>query len=317
MIEYQIKHLSVRVGLVWLILMSPFCLASEDLGEILRHHYVELDRARSTSENPLPFSLESVNNSSNSHASLRYFLDGVSFDEFVVRLQQAPEWCEFIPLHLNIKACAYLERNGKTLLQFYAGIKGYVTPDKAHLLQLEFNSNFSDGVFTANLFAADGPLDSENINFDIRAIGIEQDGRKGVYLEFDLSSVPGLAADLMRIYLATIARKKVGFSVSDTSWTGKPVYVSGPRGATERNIVRYLLAIETYFATLDLPPDSQYAQRLEQWFDATEQYPEQLHELARQEYLDNKFRERANQEILQHATTNKIDPIYKPKDRNR
>ncbi len=297
--------------------MFPWCSANADLLSQLQQNYIAFEQARTSGENALPFSMESVNNSSNSSARIRYFLDMVPLDEFARRLRQPVEWCKFIPLHLNIKACAYLEQENQTLLQFYAGIKGYLTPDNAHLLQLAFTAKYTEGVFIANLFAADGPLDSANINFDIRAIAIDNIDRQGTYLEFDLSSIPGLAAGLMRVYLATIARKKIGFSVEKISWSGKPQYVSGSRGALERNLVRYLLAIETYFATLELPVEAQYRKRLERWFDATERYPEQLHELDRMEYIDNKFREKENQDILQQAIEDNVDPVYKPIDRNR
>lgn len=265
----------------------------------------------------LPFALESVTNASDSHASIRYFLDGVDYDRFRKRLDQPAEWCEFIPLHLNIKACGYLELDGKTLLRFYAGIKGYVSPDKAHLLELSFRTGMTHGVYTVNLYAQDGPLDSSEIDFRIRAIDIDMPGWNGIYLEFELASKPGLAANLARIYLATIARNKIGFSVEGTTWTGKPAFVSGQRGATERNIVRYLLSIETYFDTLDVPPQERFFERLQRWYDATEQFHDQLYELDRQEYIDNKIRERENQVILQAALERGEEPDFTPVDRRR
>ncbi len=280
-------------------------------------HFEAFRAERDAGTLPLPFALESVNNASYSHASIRYFLEDVDFAEFRSRLDQPAEWCEFIPLHLNIKACAYLEQQNRTKLRFYAGIKGYVTPNKAHLLELSFNTQETDGVYHVKLFAQDGPLDSSEINFIIRAIEIEQPGWQGIYLEFDVASKPGLAANLARLYLATIARNKIGFSVEGKTWTGKPAYVTGQRGATERNIVRYLLSIETYFDTLDLPLQDRFFQRLQSWFDATEQYHDQLYELDRQTYIDNKIRERENQLILQAALDKGEEPDFTPVDRRR
>jgi hypothetical protein len=248
---------------------------------------------------------------------VRYLLENVSFDTFANRLNKPAEWCEFIPLHLNIKACGYLNRGNSATLQFHAGVKGYLPPDKAYLLLLKFQSNYEQGVYSANLFAEDGPMDSSNIDFNIRAIGIEKEGVKSVYLEFDLSSVPGLAASLAKLYLATVARKKIGFSIASKSASGKLRYVKGQRAATERNIVRYLLAIETYFATLGVDQDDQYERRLERWYDATEAYAAQLYELDRKEYIYNKKRERENQVVLQHALENNIEPVYIPLDRRR
>ena len=284
---------------------------------IMQQHFEEFRRAWDSGTLTLPFALESVNNASDSKASIRYFLRDVDYGEFRARLGQPEEWCEFIPLHLNIKACAYLEQYGGTRLRFYAGIKGYVTPDKAHLLELSFRTGMINDVYVVKLFAQDGPLDSSEINFTIRAIDVAETGWDGIYLEFDVASKPGLAANLARLYLATIARNKIGFSVDGKTWTGNPAYVTGQRGATERNIVRYLLAIETYFDTLDLPPQERFFERLQRWFDATEQYHEQLHELDRQSYIDNKIRERENQLTLQAALDNGEAPDFTPVDRRR
>jgi hypothetical protein len=283
----------------------------------MQRNFDTFRRNRDSGDLALPFSLDSLDNASETHASVHYFLEGVPLKVFRQRLDQPSEWCEFIPLHLNIKACSYLEQGGNTLVRFYAGIKGYVTPDKAHLLELRYSSGEMDGIYFVHLFARDGPLDSSDISFTIRAIDVDRDGWRGVYLEFDLSSMPGLAASLARVYLATIARNKVGFSVDGTTWTGKPAYVSGQRGATERNIVRYLLAIETYFDTLDLPAEDRYRVRLERWFDATEQFHRQLYELPRKEYINNKLRERQNQEILQQSIADGVPPEFNPVDRRR
>jgi hypothetical protein len=54
------------------------------------------------------------------------------------------------------------------------------------------------------------------------------------------------------------------------------------RGAAERNTMRYYLAIEAYLAA---PGDRQLQQRLAAWFDATEKYARQLHEVDRTAYL--------------------------------
>ncbi len=310
-----IQLLVLTVGFSWQLVYCWAATGETDLNESMRQNYIEFVAAEADESNPLPFLLESVSDASNSWASIRYFLDSVSLDTFIARLKQPREWCEFIPLHLNIKACSYQELGDRSILSFYVGIKGYLTPDKAHLLQLDFRSQTKGDVFVVNLFAKDGPLDSSDIDFDIRAISVEHDNRQGIYLEFDLSSVPGLASSLASLYLATIARNKIGFSIEGKTWSGKPKFVGGKRGATERNLVRYLLSIETYFATLDMPSEKQFIQRIEHWYDSTDRFRAQLYELEKEEYISNKYRERKNQEILQQAIFNKVEPVYVPVDR--
>jgi hypothetical protein len=63
--------------------------------------------------------------------------------------------------------------------------------------------------------------------------------------------------------------------------------------------MRYYLAIDAYLGALSNSPDKRLEQRLTNWFDATEQYPRQLHELDRQEYLQMKHKEYERQQTEQ------------------
>ena len=174
---------------------------------------------------------------------------------------------------------------------------------------LSFDASTENAVLVIQFKADSGPYGSSRIQFDFRAI----EGEDGVYLEFDLASKPGLIESLAKLYLATVARHKVGFSVVGETWTGEPKYVGGQRGGSERNLVRYLLAIQTYFETLDIEPeDERYRQRLETWFDYTEKYSRQLHELDKDEYISIKLQERNNQKILMAALESGTRAVYAP-----
>ena len=306
-------------GLNWLLLSNAY--GSDSDLQSLQSRATEFRNEQLSGENSLPFKLSSRFTSTLSQASVRTFIRGVDLDTFSEKLLQPQEWCEFIPLHLNIKACGYTQINQSRIVQFYAGVKGYITPDDAHLLQLTFDANLQNKVFEADLFAADGPLDSTNIRFNIHAIDALGEGGDGVYVEFELSSEPGITNSLARVYLATIARRKIGFSIKGKTWSGKPKFVGGQRGAIERNLVRYLLAIEAYFDTASkysgLSTDQLYQLRITRWYDETDRYKEQLFELAREEYISNKMRERENQKILQKALEQNIEPVYKLIDERR
>ena len=82
----------------------------------------------------------------------------------------------------------------------------------------------------------------------------------------------------------------MGFSKDATS-SGDSAHVSGMRGVVERNTMRYYLAIEAYLGALSASPSVQLDKRLEAWFDATEKYARQLHEIDRATYLEMKHRE--------------------------
>ena len=262
----------------------------------------------------IPFTLNSTEKDGLLGTSVATFLEDIPFSLFAERLLQVEEWCEFVPLHLNIKACLYEADSDVSKLGFYVGVKGYLAPDKADLLLLDFQSELTDDVLKVNFWAKSGPLGSSNYDFRIRAI----EGDKGIYFEFDLSSEPGLLANVAKLYLATVARSKIGFTRDGTSWTGKPKYVRGQRGGAERNIVRYLLSVKAYFATLEIEPEDQrYLDRLIWWFDLTQGYPDQLYEMGKNNYIDIKLRERKNQLILLESLQNNTIPVYDMRPENR
>jgi hypothetical protein len=61
----------------------------------------------------------------------------------------------------------------------------------------------------------------------------------------------------------------------------------------ERNVMRYFLAIRTDLQTRGVPPAQRLEARLAHWFDATERYARQLHEVDRDAYLRMKRSEHA------------------------
>lgn len=63
--------------------------------------------------------------------------------------------------------------------------------------------------------------------------------------------------------------------------------------------MRYYLAIDAYLGALSSPPDKQLEQRLTDWFDASERYPRQLHEMDRQQYMQMKYEEYQRQQTMQ------------------
>jgi hypothetical protein len=108
---------------------------------------------------------------------------------------------------------------------------------------------------------------------------------------------------LTAVYLATAGRHKVGFSQEGGGADGPPQYVKGLRGLIERNAMRYYLALEAYLDLQTVPVPQRFEAGITAVYDAMEQYPTQLHEMERAEYLDAKRRERANQLRLQQTPT--------------
>ncbi len=253
----------------------------------------------------LPFTLQSQDKDGEIRASVRTFISNIEFSQFTDRLSNVSQWCEFIPLHLNIKACGYSTDNDQLRLDFFVGAKGYMTPDEAQILAFRVNVLEHPNLFEMGFTASKGPFGSSNYWLDFRAIAVDH----GVYLEFDLSSRPGFISSLAKIYFATVGSGKVGFSTLGKDRSGRVRYVKGQRAGAERNIVRYLLSIKTYFETIQWEdqPDI-YERRLNYWFDRTEQHKRQLNEMNKEVYMDIKLRERGNQLQLIDSINNNFVP---------
>lgn len=288
---------AVRISLSLVCAMAGTVHA--DIVDDMRLRYGEY--RDTVSQTSLPFVLESREEGKTISAQISTFMQGIAFRSFAERLSDASQWCEFIPLHLNVKACRHGYRDGREMLGFFLGPKRYRTPEKSSLLELQFETEVSDELLEVVLFAAKGPYRSRNHDYRLRAIGTDD----GVYMEFDLSSEPGWVSSLARIYLATVGLRKTGFSVDRLDLqTGKAVHVRGRRGGIERNIVRYLFSIQAYFDTLDQEhrPDI-HLQRLERWFELSARHP-QLYEMPKDAYIEIKTRERHNQLLLRSTSPN-------------
>jgi hypothetical protein len=207
-------------------------------------------------------------------------------------------WCDVLILHLNTKYChASTSANGD-MLSVNIGKK--VEQKLANTYRVQFNyraAATSPGYFQVDLDAASGPLSTKDYRIVLEAVGI--DGNR-TFLHLTYSYGYGMAGRIaMKTYLATIGSGKVGFTTAGGPSSGQAEYIGGVRGLVERNTMRYYLAIDAYLDALSSPPDKRLEQRLTNWFDATEEYPRQLHEVSRQEYLQMKYKEYERQQTEQ------------------
>ena len=199
--------------------------------------------------------------------------------------RNANTWCDVMILHINTKYCRLVPGSKPATLKVNIGKK---TPqslqDSSSLEFVMRQLNASDNLLVVQLNAENGPLGTSNYLIELQATPI--DGNK-TFMHLRYAYEYGMAGRLaMQGYLATGGRGKVGFSTkTPTSANAKPVYVGGARGAVERNTMRYYLAIDAYLQALSQPPASQVNARLDKWFDATEQYPQQLRETDKASYV--------------------------------
>ena len=214
----------------------------------------------------------------------------VSYPFATVRgaLNDPGHWCDALILHLNVKYCRRRSEGGGTELELRIGKKHDQPLRSATRVAFDYRAvAVATDYMDIELEAPDGPFDTRNYRILVEAVPIAG-GRTFLHMGYSFSY--GAAGRLaMNIYLGTIARNKVGFSTTAPTQPGEaPDYIGGLRGLIERNTMRYYLAIDAYLGALSAPPPEQLEKRLQSWFDATEKYPLQLHELDREDYLEMK-----------------------------
>jgi hypothetical protein len=217
--------------------------------------------------------------------------------ELLDALGRADRWCEIMILHQNVKYCRSTREAGSDILYIGLGRKTFQELDDAHWLRFTFNNAESaPDLLRVELHAPSGPLSTTDYRLVLEAAPLSS-GSSVLHFYYGYGFGPaGRLA--MKSYLVTIGRDKVGFSTTGSETTGKPIYVSGVRGVLERNVMRYFLAIRAYLAAATRDGEDGMDDRLQIWFDATEYYPRQLHELERTVYMDMKAREIGRQQSV-------------------
>ncbi|WP_338415577.1 hypothetical protein [uncultured Sphaerotilus sp.] len=205
-------------------------------------------------------------------------------------LQAAGHWCDLLILHLNVKQCRTAGEPPGQTVSLSVGRKFDQPLSEAYLVRFAYRAPATSNDYLRVQMAADtGPLGTSDYRLALEAVPLDT---KSTFLHLSYAYSYGTAALMaMEVYLASMGRDKVGFSVTGKGSDGRPVYIRGVRGVVERNTMRYYLAIESYLGTLSLPPAEQEEKRLRDWFAATERHALQLHELERSEYLAMKHLE--------------------------
>jgi hypothetical protein len=220
------------------------------------------------------------------------------FNEVSNALKKPDDWCDVMILPFNTKYCRPTRGGaGEATLQMRIGRKADQPARDAYPLDFSWHPiAASADYFETRMDAANGPFGTRDYRIVVSAVPV--DGKR-TFVHLSYSYDYGLAGKMaMNAYLATAGANKVGFTVTGRDGNGEPVYIGGVRGAIERNAMRYYLAIDAKLAAMSAPPGQQLEKRLEAWFDASEHYPRQLHEMDRASYLAMKRGESEGQVSL-------------------
>jgi len=201
-------------------------------------------------------------------------------------LASAQSWCDVLILPYNTKHCHAADSQ----LAVRIGRKSDQAPRDANPLTFGYHvqSQTSD-YLRVMLDAPDGPLGTRDYRIVFEATPI--DGKR-TFIHLGYSYGFGsMAKFAMQAYLSTTGAHKVGFTVTGRDNDGNPVYVKGMLGATERNTMRYFLAVDAFLGSLSAPEPQRLEKRLNDWYAASRAYPRQLAEMDKGEYLEMKRRE--------------------------
>ena len=236
-----------------------------------------------------PIHIESSETSRGTQGDV-YAVLAVPFATVSAALGDPARWCDVMMLHLNTKTCRVQGSGGAVQLELRIG-KTYSQP-AAEAPRVPFAWHAlppAADFFGVQLDATEGPFDTRDYRILLEAVPV--DGERS-FLHLGYSFQYGGAGRLaLQLYLATSGRSKVGFTMVAARPGAEPEPIGGVRGIVERNAMRYYLAIDAYLGALSAPPAAQQDKRLQAWFDGTEKYPQQLHELDRAAYLEMKRNE--------------------------
>jgi hypothetical protein len=268
--------------------------------DILRDTYNRNMPKLETNSFGLPLFLESFEHDDRVHVDVYGILE-YPFNNVVNVLKVPDNWCDIVSLHPNIKACTSRDLPSAELLTFYIGRKDYQTPEDARQVVYQYrNIDLQQGYLDIVLSADTGPFGTRDHRMRFEAMQLDR-GRTFTHVSYAYSDSAALRL-AGRVYFATLGQVKVGFTVTGTDRSGNPVYIEGPRGAIERNALRYYIAIQSYMDTLRYPEKDRFSMRISAWYDHTIRFRKQLFDLDRNDYLTVKTKEHMHQATLQAAT---------------
>ena len=280
-----------------LLIVFPLCCVADSPDQQLQEKYHDSkDQLENNSFN-LPLLITSSCEATNISCDIFGKFD-CSFKQVSDVLSDIYCWPEIMLLHENIKTCIVQNQNGVFSLTFYFGRKKYQPPEKAYKITMAYNiSQKSDDFLDIDFTAEEGPLLTRNYKLQIQAVPIE----KGTFIRFYCTYDYGYTLKTaLNLYYKTLARNKVGFTITSYDKNNDPVYVRGTQGVIERNAVRYYFAILSFLNSMELAKTEHFDRSMIIWYTLISKFPKQLVELKKEVYIENKTKERKNQ--IQYQT---------------
>jgi hypothetical protein len=269
------------VGCASRVLAAP----PADSAEALRARYVALGEQLANSPIQPGLYLES-GDSTRAPRGDAYAVVDYPFATVAAAFATPASWCESLLLHLNVQYCRAGVHDGRPQLSAAVGKKTNQPLDDTHRIDFVYEIAEAGADYTrVELSSVKGPLGTGNYLIALELVALDEQ-RSFVHIRYSYTQgfITRCAASL---YFSTSGRDKVGFTwIQDDD--DAPRLGRGIRGALERNTMRYYLAVDVYLHDFASPAPQRFEQSLEHWFDGTERFARQLHEVARDDYLTMK-----------------------------
>ncbi len=251
--------------------------------EDLRAKYAQLHEQLRSNNFDRPLHIDSSQSGKSLQGDV-YAVLNYPFDRVSTALKDPSDWCDILILPFNTRYCHATPAGGAANLSVRIGRKPDQPVEQAYRLDFVLQPvAATPDYYESRLTAAKGPVGTRDYRISVSAVPLEAGGTF-MHLSYAYGyTLPGRLA--MQAYLATAGSGKAGFTVTGRDGNGQPTYIGGLRGAIERTAMRYYLAIDAHLTSLGFPREQRLQKRIEAWFDATERYPLQLHEMDRATYV--------------------------------
>ena len=285
----------VKLGLA-LVLGAAAATATAGDPAALRARYDQLRNELQNNNFQRPLHIDSSQSGETVRGDVYAVLDH-PFTDLSTALKDPADWCDILILPFNTKYCHAVEGSGGAVLQVRIGRKFDQPVRDAYRVDFALRQvAATPEYFESRLNAASGPVGTRDYRIALAAVPLDK-GRTFMHLSYSYG-FGAMGRFAMQMYLATAGADKVGFTVTAKDPGGQPVYIGGVRGAIERNVMRYYLAVDAYLASLNSPPDQRVETRIQTWFNNTERYPRQLREMDRSTYVAMKRGEHVRQQAM-------------------
>jgi hypothetical protein len=276
-------------GAAWAVPAPTTTAAETSNAAALKARYGELRSQLEHSSFGRPVALQSSEQGKTQNGEVYAVVD-YPFSVVERGLSDAASWCDVMILPYNTKHCHADGAGRSTSLTLRIGRKADQAPEDANPIKFAYAvESTTFDYLRVVLNAPDGPLGTRDYRIVLEATPIDEK-RSFIHLGYTYG-FSALSRFAMQAYLNTAGAKKVGFTVTGRDSDGNPQYVGGMLGATERNTMRYFLAIDAFLGSLAAPESQRLEKRLNDWYAASGKYPRQLAEMERGEYLAMKRKE--------------------------